>query len=769
MKKLLSYMFLLIVSMCFIITVKADLNDYSGGNSGSLGNLTGGEWNTYTVGMKVSIVNSSNKVKDVEIFLNSKGESSGNFSSNNRPKTHQSASITWVAGSKVTTYKATFLPDRWFDSNNKTVDLYNILYKDNYKNLKLILEHESLKNNITEGDYIIVEPMTKIGSYYGTAYELANGFKLTSKCGTKGSFCWTYAKAVFSGNSNQPSGGIFYNTLYLRSNVLNLTTYSDPGSSIYSERRKCFMSSTCGLGIGVFSYNDIYPGGYIEIKKYKEGTSLLIMSDSATFEIYRGENCNGTIVDTANTSGGIAKTKALSSGVYSIKEKKVPGEDKGNNKPYAIPNDRCVVKSITVNVSTTTSVPVYNTPTCTTKLNELGKNPTINQLLNLYNEYPSFNNLLNFDNPSCSVKDCKSSTKQNETLITNCLTATGETSSFTANDLSCYDEKYSDYTGFYTGFCKNTLDLKNNLGANKFYANAGQFLIHKTSTDIYKIYDENLNPVEINSKYIATATLKKDCYILNNSSTFINEELPNINLYFNDEEQELNYDKVDNTPLINYEGNFTKYTYSAKYNYKLNDIYLEKLTGKVFKEKTDFTTDAIEAVSSNFIAKEGNIYFDLVYNGKNAKKDLDYCTYSTRDRLVKNDNLDLELRLIDTKKPFNRITKSNWCDGTDCSKDNDIVKKHIIDSVNSYGLEKDGNKREPIYKIILDSTSIKTIRKYNESNQYSYYKLINIDGVMVTAFVYDLKNGVLNQYKEDDTIDYSFGTLKYKLEETKTK
>lgn len=769
MKKLLKYVFLLIISVCFMINIKADLNDYSGGNSGSLGNLTGGEWSTSTVGMKVSIVNNVNEVKDVEIFLNSNGKSSGNFSSNNRPKTHQNSSITWVKGSNVTTYKASFLPDRWFDSNNKTVDLYNILYKDNYKNLKSVLEHESLKTSVSEGDYILIEPMTKIGDYYGTAYELANGFNLNSKCSTKKSFCWTYTKAVFSGNTNQPEGGIFYNTIYLRNSVLDLTTYSDPSESIYSSRRKCFMSSTCGLGIGAFSYDDIYPGGYIEIRKYKEGTTSLITSDSATFEIYNGENCNGTIVDTVNTSSGIAKTTSLSSGVYSIKEKKVPGEDKGDKKPYVVPSDRCVVKSVSVSLSSTIPVSIYNTPTCTTKLNELGENPTIIQLLSLYNEYPNFNNLLNFENPSCSIKKCSSSTESKEALITNCLTATGETSTFTEKDLSCYDEKYSDYTGFYNGFCKNTFDLKNNLGVNKFYANAGQFLIHKTSENIYKIYDENLNPVEVNSKYLATAILKKECYILNDSTTFVNEELPTINLYFNDENQELAYDKIDNTPSVGYKDNFTKYTYSSRYNYKLNDIYLEKLTGKVFKEKSDLTTDAIEAISSNFIAKEGNIYFNLVYNGKSAKPDSDYCTYSTKHRIVKDDNLDLELRLIDTKNPFNRKTKTNWCDDNDCSKDNNIVKKYIINSINSYGLDKDGNKQEPIYKIILDADSIKTIRKYNEVNQYNYYKLINKDGVIVNAFVYDLKNGILNQYKEDNTVDYSFGILKYKLEGTKTK
>jgi len=51
-------------------------------------------------------------------------------------------------------------------------------------------------------------------------------------------------------------------------------------------------------------------------------------------------------------------------------------------------------------------------------------------------------------------------------------------------------------------------------------------------------------------------------------------------------------DKINNTPSISYKGDFIKYIYYIIYNYKLNNIYLEKLTGKVFKEKTDLTTDS---------------------------------------------------------------------------------------------------------------------------------------------------------------------------------
>ena len=137
----------------------------------------GGAFNKEFVGMKVSIVSSSNQVKDVEIFLNSTGKGSPdpNFSYDNNPKTHQSSSITWTTTRTI--YKVSFLPSSW-TKDGKSINLYDILTKNSYANLKTILEHSSLNSSVGPGDYILVEPMVRIGRYYGTAFELQLLFKL---------------------------------------------------------------------------------------------------------------------------------------------------------------------------------------------------------------------------------------------------------------------------------------------------------------------------------------------------------------------------------------------------------------------------------------------------------------------------------------------------------------------------------------------------------------------------------------------------------------
>lgn len=767
MKRVFKYVLILVIMLSLTLLVRADLNDYSGGTTGYLGTLTGGEWSTHSVGIKVSIVNSSNEVEDSQIFLNSNGanfSTSGFFaSSSNKPKTHQTSDIKWVPSANVTTHTATFLPNNW-ESNGNVINIYNILADNNYQNLKGVLQHDSLKSSVGSGDYIVVEPMTKIKGYYGTAYELSNAFSLNENCSTKGSFCWTYQGQIFGGNSNSyKNGGIFYNTLYLSNDVsaLGLTIYTDSGSD-YSSRRACFMSKTCGRGIGVFKYNDIYPGGTLKINKYKGNTGNLITSSAATFKVYSGSGCKGTAVDQGSTSGG-AVTFTLSPGEYSVEESKSPAG-------YVVPTNKCVINSVTISSGSNITKDIINTPTCTTKLNDLGNNPTVEQLINLYNEYPTNNNLLNFSNPSCSNKTCNSTSglNSNDSIITNCLEANGESSSFSESNLSCFDEKFSNSQGKFIGFCKTTLDLNNNLGVNKFYGLSGRFLIEKIN-NIYRIYDNKLNPIDVSSQYIASAIVDKNCYVLNGETTTINYALPTLQVYFGDKDDDLNADKVD-VPLTETSiGSFKKYNISSKYDYKLNSVYLEKLTGKVLKEKTNNTTDAIEAIATNFNATGGNIYFNILYNTKkpiNASENK--CTYETTLKIVKNDSLDLELRFIDTKKPFNRKTNSNWCDESDCSKDNNVVKENIINRVNSYGLNKDGVKVEPMYKITLNPASIRIIRKYNEDNKYDYYKLIrDSNDNVVSAFVYDLKNGILNQYNEDGTVNFSYGSLSYKLEGTK--
>ena len=67
MKKRVINFFLFFASVLFsaCLTIKADLIDYSGGNTGSSGSIGSGSWSSKYVGVKISIVNSSNKLEDV--------------------------------------------------------------------------------------------------------------------------------------------------------------------------------------------------------------------------------------------------------------------------------------------------------------------------------------------------------------------------------------------------------------------------------------------------------------------------------------------------------------------------------------------------------------------------------------------------------------------------------------------------------------------------------------------------------------------------------
>lgn len=755
MKKLL---FTCVLIFVFCFTVKADLNDYSGGTSGAAGNLGSGSWIDSCVGIKVSVISSDNVVKDVEIFLNKNGECSSKFSLDNNPKTHQNSDIKWISGDDVTTYTANFLPGSWLN-NKKIINIYNILANDDYKNLKFVIEHKSFASNVGTGDYIVVEPMTVIGGYYGTAFELATAGPLNFNCNKEGSFCWNYQGPVFSGNSGSYSGdngAMFYKTIYLESDVTDLgltASYSDS----YSERNSCFMSKTCGRGIGVFKYTDVYKTGAIQINKYKQGTSTLITSDSAKFKIYNGTNCTGAVVDIVTTSSGVAISSGLSAGTYSIYEEDSP-------RGYSSPGNRCVNGSVSVTAGSTTSVSIYNTPTCSARLSAFGDNPAIDQLISLYKEYPNFNNLLDFLNPSCTAKTCDTSSSEGEVALTGCLEATGEASEFNETNLSCYDEQVSTSDGF-MGFCKNTIDLNNNLGVNKFYSKAGQFLIRKLDYNVIQIYDKNLNPVTISSNYIANSILKKECYIYGSGNVNGLETLPTVRVYFGDSERELQY---DSELLSNGEENvgvFRKYTKTQKYNYKLNDIYVEKITGKVYSEKINDYSEKYEGLVSNLNKDNGNIYFNVIYDGKNANKDNEnLCTYITNKEIVKDDKLNVELRFIDTTKPFNRETNTNWCYATSCDKDNQTVKTYIYERNNSYNIQ----NKQPMYRIVLDATAINAIKEYNKNNKYDNYKVIKtIDDDYINSFLYDLKNGVVNQYDEDGDLETTYGVLNYKLEVVK--
>lgn len=881
MKNILKYAFLLVLFICFMINVKADLKDYSGGKTGSLGNMSGGEWSTYSVGLKISIVNSSNVVEDSQIFLNKNGENfsvNGMFAaSSNKPKTHQSPKIKWVDGSEVDTYNVSFLPTQW-TTGSTMVNLYNILENNNYKNLKSLIEHNSLKSSLSPGDYILVEPMTKVKGYYGTAYELANAFIKESECSTKKTFCYVYTKDIFSGNKNQKNGGIFYNTIYLSSNIsaLGLKKHTDSGSDIYKSRRSCFKSKTCGRGIGVFEYNDIYPSDL----------TIIYHSNGATTKTYQGK----AFTDDSNIPKQVvAKGKKVDNGLYNIQNKdylylsKTEADSTGKwllgseisatkldqNTPITWDGAKAKIgDTIIADLSTgSKTIHVYadwlfnqltviyhgnggytsegqaivqdeikfgdyytirgvdlftrndhsfvgwTTNEDGTGYNwtnwkgiwnlnngyngiennelhlyakwqdschfEFNRDSTPANRLEMYKNYSihsantsSRRNLLNFTIPDAETA-CGNYTPDyqpnNACLMTDQINDLTE-NKFTYENLSDYNDVITSSSTQDISYCLTDFELTK--GANVNY-NSNQRV--KAGTMVF-----NINETDA----VAIGELTKTCYIHKNvynnyigditRENFINPDDYISTLTLDGVELDKAFIKQD--PVSTLEGDFYKVVGKVNIEYKPTKVCVERLTGKYPVDCSN--TSQVRTLGYGVLSKFNDdpsstqsFNFRISVGGKFSFDSETACQYNVEREIIKypdsspKGKLDLEFRIIDIKKPFNRNTKINWCDGNDCSKDNDVVKKYIINSINSYGLDKDGNKKEPIYKIILDADSINTIRKYNEKNQYTYYKLINNkDNDLVNAFVYDLKNGVLNQYKEDNTVDYSFGTLKYRLE-----
>ncbi len=89
-------------------------------------------------------------------------------------------------------------------------------------------------------------------------------------------------------------------------------------------------------------------------------------------------------------------------------------------------------------------------------------------------------------------------------------------------------------------------------------------------------------------------------------------------------------------------------------------------------------------------------------------------------------DINLIYRPIDLSRPFpdidasDRETGSNWCTKNgDCSTNNAIVRKYIINNRNVNGFEL--YNEEPMYTFILTPAIVNEIRKYNDENSYTSY------------------------------------------------
>ena len=205
-----------------------------------------------------------------------------------------------------------------------------------------------------------------------------------------------------------------------------------------------------------------------------------------------------------------------------------------------------------------------------------------------------------------------------------------------------------------------------------------------SGNDILKIYDENLNPVIIDGSAIATAISQKICYTLNGKEDDITLETKSNSIYFGDMDSALK--KITNPTDIKKEevtNGFKKITYETNFDYKLSKkIYLEKITGISKGESSSSTTSTpIYGILSKFSSKSGNIPFKIKYDGVTYTSP--DCSYNTTQKVITKEDdkekyhLELEYRIIDTNNPFERDTKSNWCDGSDCDESNNIVETYI--------------------------------------------------------------------------------------------
>ena len=554
-----------------------------------------------------------------------------------------------------------------------------------------------------------------------------------------------------------------------------------------------------GLGRGYIKISEYLSEGTLEIKKYNEDSEL-ITSSSASFNLYNGINCNENqkIIE-LTTSGGRVEYK-LEAGNYSIKE---------TDEPFGYIKDSTCHK-IKINASETTEVKITNNKTCSTKLlgvmADLNFN-NISQYLELYKEYPQYNGLLNFVSPSCQKVSC-----QKKQVETSCLSANNVTLDgylFSKYNLSCYDNAITDpVTGEYKTFCKDKFIIINNLGYDKFYSKAGKFLI-KEEGNVFGMKTLKFNTnygvsTSVLTPFVATSIVDRTCYTIDSSFNINKSDIPSLELYFGDNDNNGYADKLNITnfnslvsdDLVNtstlkslldssltkvynkiiedvksttsdffdtLDTNISKITNNPfiekeernYYGYNLNSFYIQKYTGKISFDSNEFNSSKIgKGIITGFNKSDSNGYipFKIKYRNEYVSYDCKYVTepeiiqYDIRDKMNRGE-LQLEFRAVDSKEPFARETNSNWCDSLgNCNETNLKTLLYIKLRTNSYGMNPCGQKQKPLYTITLTSSDIQKIKNYNETNSYDNYSnplYCDQEGNCMNSFLHQLTEKTL--------------------------
>lgn len=418
-------------------------------------------------------------------------------------------------------------------------------------------------------------------------------------------------------------------------------------------------------------------------------------------------------------------------------------EDRNNGKPT-----QDVVSSITesyrFNIASTIRV-----KGCNEYKDEINVSyPNLNEakkeaLVNLYERYKNknkdYSGLLNFKSPSCSYSK--------ENIKTSCMnTSYGVNSN---NNNSLFNENnWSNYT--------ETIVDQN---SKKAYCFSSYYLTATKNYDPKKVYAGQLY-FDTNNKNIMEGKLKKECYSLNDINASVSL---NASEYFDEPIKMTNGDKKYNL-LVHGENNKTvsqdetnpkHLSGEMNINATFEPVY-STLEGKISNKACIGSTCQLlgygipsplydENSANKQITNNGQIInykeeYDFIVKLKkdhfNEVKDIDKtyfkldsrsakCYYDYEQQVIKNNKLDIEFRIIDTKNPFTKMgsndsrnTMTNWCDKTvkenPCTYNNNIVKKYITDKPDSYGLV-NGVKvsnNEIKYKITLTPQIIDRIKNY---------------------------------------------------------
>jgi len=493
-------------------------------------------------------------------------------------------------------------------------------------------------------------------------------------------------------------------------------------------------------------------------------TTIPIFSSRSEYKLCKGTNYCNTNAQTEfsfeNFNASTYNYSAVLSGQYSlwlvtkpINNYEIRTIKYGSN--YAnvstTSNLPALLQTFNINHGEEKQINIYLETGCSIALKNMTeeeKTPT--NLIALYREYPDYNELLNFTSPKCEANACSS-----PNINVSCLEAT-RTNNITPSNLSCFDSTITDAYGNIKAFCQNTFKITNNIGVSKFYGIGGQALIEQTGSSVVYL-DENYIKQTVNKNSIVTAQLGKVCYSLYNNITDIDFDLPAVL------EVKFGLDSSNNsltTPVItggnlNFSGTSTdeivKYSKVFNYNYSLKNINFNKLDGTVSSSTTEFQKQGLFSKLSS--SKSGSIPFTIKY-GNLSEITSNSCKFEIKHEIIipetPGKKIQLEFRVIDTRAPFpNRNPNSNWCVVSgginSCVSDNELVEEVIINGINSYGYDKHGVKQTPKYKIILGPSDIQNIKDYNKEHPYDeLITTVDDNGNVVNKFIYDLKNGVIN-------------------------